>query len=358
MFNSEKELQEYCCEVLSYRGIEYSSEVEILGGIGRADIVTPDAVIELKKTLTRDSINSAVGQALAYNAALQRPKVIVMGCKPVAEGTLEAALTTIQLQTQSHPNLYIVFWEDQSFWHLPQPEPQYQDPSRYSYSPSYNYDFPWGLVVTAIVVAVVGAAGISLLVSSGNTKSRDGEDRKVTKTEVEHYAQIGRLASGNGIQKNQDKIAQHYHQIANVTQITCVKNFAQEMKASAEQSTLFKNNRDIFDKYMTGGCEPLKVLEDRTGYRPVNTETQASKENSQLVRQQVPPRQPKLKNEATVHTTRPGKNAANLRLSPNGAIVGTPIMNGTRVQVLEQVDGWTKVQINGRTGWVFSESLK
>lgn len=364
MFNTEKELQEYCYEVLKYRGIDYQAEVSVSERDGRADIVTADAVIELKKILTRESIHSAVGQALSYNATLQREKVIIMGCKPATDEALNSALVAIRLHTKAHPNLlYIKFWEDSEFWHLPQPEPQYREPVQYLSPRYYSDDFSgWGCVaIVGIAAIVLGGLAIGLGMNSGSTKSREGEDRKVTQAEVQHYAQIGRLSSGNGIEKNQDAIAQQYHQIANVTQVTCLKNFAQNMEAAAESSKLSQDGWNIFNRYMTGGCEPLKVLENLSGYRQQPVEAQVTQEKS-LPLALNKPRQAPLKQvpnggEAIVRSTRFNTNAAYIHLAPSfeSAYSGKPLLNETRVKVLERRGKWTKVRARDCTGWVWSE---
>lgn len=48
-------------------------------GVGIADIVTDDAVIEVKLWLTRSALFSAVGQVTVYAAALSKPRRVVFG---------------------------------------------------------------------------------------------------------------------------------------------------------------------------------------------------------------------------------------------------------------------------------------
>jgi|GEM_PF-1391685 len=353
MFNSERELQDYCCNVLDYKGIPYRSEVVVSESDGRADIVTDDAVIELKKTLTRDSINSAVGQALSYNATLQREKVIILGCKPNTLEALNSAETAIRLHTNAHPILSIQFWEDSEFWHLPVPQTQHQT----AYSSHYDYDSspsPGWLIGGALAFTAIAVAGW-LGLNHAQTQSREGEDRKVTQTEVQHYAQIGRLAR-NSLEKNQDEIAQEYHKIANVTQVTCLKNFAQEMERLAKEGKLLQDNWDIFNRYVTGRCAPLEVLTDLSGYRIASPSMRTAIREVQGMTQ---PARVDTPDEIAVESRDPSRGTVSLRSEPNGnsSAVGKPIVNGSQVKVLERRGEWMKVRVDNRTGWIWAKQI-
>lgn len=91
-FNSEKDLQDYCLQILRSKGITARSEVWC-GGL-RADIVIDRAVIELKKTLTRDSIFQAVGQGKIYQSRLKKDELWIVGQMPKDLESFKSALHT------------------------------------------------------------------------------------------------------------------------------------------------------------------------------------------------------------------------------------------------------------------------
>ncbi|NJL19757.1 MAG: hypothetical protein HC895_01365 [Leptolyngbyaceae cyanobacterium SM1_3_5] len=91
-FSTEAELQEYCLTVLRSKGINARSEVWC-GGL-RADIVIDRAVIELKKTLTRDSIFQAVGQGKIYQSRLKKKELWIVGQVPKDSDSFKSALHT------------------------------------------------------------------------------------------------------------------------------------------------------------------------------------------------------------------------------------------------------------------------
>ncbi|NJL22990.1 MAG: hypothetical protein HC895_22675 [Leptolyngbyaceae cyanobacterium SM1_3_5] len=91
-FNSEKELQDYCLQVLRSKGMQPKEEVWCNGL--RADIVIDRAVIELKKTLTRDNIFQAVGQGERYQKRLRKEELWIVGQLPKDSESARSALHT------------------------------------------------------------------------------------------------------------------------------------------------------------------------------------------------------------------------------------------------------------------------
>jgi hypothetical protein len=114
-FQSEADLQEHCLTVLRSKNIRASSEVWV-GGI-RADIVTPDAVIELKKVLDRDSLYQALGQAHAYNASLHRSQIWLVGQSP-ADPFTRAQAEKIAREIERNDRVRVSFVDQDEFWQL------------------------------------------------------------------------------------------------------------------------------------------------------------------------------------------------------------------------------------------------
>jgi hypothetical protein len=85
----EKELEAMYAAVLESRGEVVRRQVRTAAGI--ADIVTDDAVIEVKLNLTRAALFSAVGQVTVYAAELGRPRRVVFGYRvPGTEKLIDA----------------------------------------------------------------------------------------------------------------------------------------------------------------------------------------------------------------------------------------------------------------------------
>ncbi|MCY7273128.1 MAG: hypothetical protein LH702_05120, partial [Phormidesmis sp. CAN_BIN44] len=107
-------------------------------------------------------------------------------------------------------------------------------------------------------------------------KSNPGDDRKISPGEVYQYKQLNNiLTQGTVNAASYSAIASHYRQIANGTQVTCIKSYALEMEAAAVKAKgngssegnnqFFQSDWDIYQKYVTGGCEALKALESLSG---------------------------------------------------------------------------------------------
>lgn len=111
-FVTESDLQDYCLAVLKSKGIAAESEVWV--GKLRADIVTADAVYELKKVLDRASIYQALGQATAYNKTLKRKYIRIVGQAPNNPTELQQAMTIAE--EVSTDQIKVSFIEYDSFW--------------------------------------------------------------------------------------------------------------------------------------------------------------------------------------------------------------------------------------------------
>lgn len=112
-FSTEKALQDYCLQILQRKGIPAQAEVWTKSGI-RADLVTDDAVIEIKKVLTREAIWQASGQAQAYQRDLQRPLVWIVGQLPTDRAAQATARTIAQVVAQD--GCRVSFIEEDPFW--------------------------------------------------------------------------------------------------------------------------------------------------------------------------------------------------------------------------------------------------
>lgn len=86
----ESEIEAAYADQLARQGEQVERQVRI-GGVGIADIVTEDAVIEVKLWLTRAALFSAVGQVTTYAAVLGKERRVVFGYDAGApDGLIEA----------------------------------------------------------------------------------------------------------------------------------------------------------------------------------------------------------------------------------------------------------------------------
>lgn len=117
-FIREKDLQAHVKRVLQANGIPVQEEVT--NGAVRADLVTPNAVIECKLTLTRESIYNALGQATVYQRNLGKPIVWLVGQLPIDYQQRAQALR-IANEVRSE-NIYVSFIELDAYWHSAPPQ--------------------------------------------------------------------------------------------------------------------------------------------------------------------------------------------------------------------------------------------
>lgn len=75
---------------LKQQGVSVKREVACGNGI-RADLVTPDMVIEVKKCLNRGNIYQAHGQGATYQKLLNKPKLLIIGLAPASEAKYQEA---------------------------------------------------------------------------------------------------------------------------------------------------------------------------------------------------------------------------------------------------------------------------
>lgn len=120
-FNSEKELQDYCLQVLRSKGIQPKEEVWC-GGL-RADIVIDRAVIELKKTLTRDAIFQAVGQGERYQKRLKKDELWIVGQMPKDYESARSALHTARELAKE--GIRVSFVDRDAYWQAIEPDDIY-----------------------------------------------------------------------------------------------------------------------------------------------------------------------------------------------------------------------------------------
>lgn len=111
-FSSEKDLQDYCLQILKSKGIQARSEVWC-GGL-RADIVIDRAVIELKKTLTRDNIFQAVGQGERYQKRLRKDELWIVGQMPKDYESAKSALHTARELAKE--GIRVSFIDRDAYW--------------------------------------------------------------------------------------------------------------------------------------------------------------------------------------------------------------------------------------------------
>lgn len=86
----EEDIRQYIEARLQQKGIKTQREVACGNGI-RADLVTSDMVIEVKRRLNRGAIYQAYGQGVAYQKLLKKPKLLIIGLAPASESKYQEA---------------------------------------------------------------------------------------------------------------------------------------------------------------------------------------------------------------------------------------------------------------------------
>lgn len=163
-FNTERELQDYCLQVLRSKGIQPKEEVWCEGL--RADIVIDRAVIELKKTLTRDAIFQAVGQGERYQKRLRKEELWIVGQMPKDDQSARSALHTARELAKE--GIRVSFVDRDAYWQAIEPDDIY---------PIFRPQLPrlsWGWLEQYRIVLVLGFILLSLLV--WDTKTRPTQD--------------------------------------------------------------------------------------------------------------------------------------------------------------------------------------
>jgi hypothetical protein len=112
-FDTERELQLYLIRVLRSKGI--SAREEVQNGAVRADIVTPRAVIEVKKVLDRQAIYQALGQATIYQQNLGSKEIWIVGQSPYSPTEKQQAYS-IACEAEKMPGVRVSFVDEDDFW--------------------------------------------------------------------------------------------------------------------------------------------------------------------------------------------------------------------------------------------------
>lgn len=117
----EQDIRNYVESWLKQQGIVADREVVCGNGI-RADLVTPDMVIEIKKQLNRGAIYQAYGQGVAYQKLLNKPKLLIIGLAPVSELKYQEAQRIAEnIRTDT---VQVVFIDRDPKWGLVNPSAQ------------------------------------------------------------------------------------------------------------------------------------------------------------------------------------------------------------------------------------------
>jgi hypothetical protein len=86
----EEDICNHIAAWLKRQGTGVEREVVCGNGI-RADLVTPDTVIEVKRYLNRGALYQAYGQGVAYQKQLNKPKLLIIGLAPPTEAKYQEA---------------------------------------------------------------------------------------------------------------------------------------------------------------------------------------------------------------------------------------------------------------------------
>jgi len=114
-FQQEEEIRQYIEARLKQQGVAVQREVACGNGI-RADLVTSDRVIEIKRQLNRGAIYQAYGQGVAYQKLLNKPKLLIIGLAPSSESKYQEAQRIAEnVRTES---VEVVFIDKDPDWGL------------------------------------------------------------------------------------------------------------------------------------------------------------------------------------------------------------------------------------------------
>jgi hypothetical protein len=156
-FSTEEDLETHCMKVLAANNIRAKRQVVV--GSGRADIVTDQAVIEIKKVLDRQSIQQAVGQAIIYNRILKRKEIWIVGQMPSDWKDVQSAYK-LAAEIGHDGEIVVSFVGDDEFWNEP-----ISDGSDWLNGFNFNWQFIiYGLPILVVLLGVQSA--LSPLVQS------------------------------------------------------------------------------------------------------------------------------------------------------------------------------------------------
>ncbi len=113
----EEDLRSHIENWLKQKGIATEREVACGNGV-RADLVTSDTVIEVKKQLNRGAIYQAYGQGVAYQTLLKKPKLMIIGLAPSSEARYQEAQRIAE--NVRGDNVEVVFIDKDPKWGLSQ----------------------------------------------------------------------------------------------------------------------------------------------------------------------------------------------------------------------------------------------
>ncbi|MBF2073553.1 MAG: hypothetical protein IGS50_07305 [Synechococcales cyanobacterium C42_A2020_086] len=152
-FQTERDIQDYIETRLKQRGIPVEREVVCGKSDVRADLVTPDTVIEVKKYLNRNAIYQAIGQGSTYQKYLNKPKLLVIGLAPISLSAYQQAeRLAADVQT---PRLQVVFIDRDPRWGVqPVQLPAPPQPTRAKPSPPQKTSpqVDWFLLLLAFLL--------------------------------------------------------------------------------------------------------------------------------------------------------------------------------------------------------------
>ena len=111
----EEDIRQYIEARLKQQGVAFEREVACGNGI-RADLVTADTVIEIKRRLNRGTLYQAYGQGVAYQTLLKKPKLLIIGLAPSSESKYQEAQRIAEnVRTES---VEVVFIDRDPRWGL------------------------------------------------------------------------------------------------------------------------------------------------------------------------------------------------------------------------------------------------
>ncbi len=215
---TEQNVEDYICYRFENNGTPYQRQVQCPGVDRWADIVIPDGVVEVKRTLTYDSIYHAYGQGNAYRQSLGVTNILIIGCyHPNETSRLKAERLAEYLEQD--PTVKFFFINPADVLDYIRPVPNEPSPTPYYHESSDDIPIPV-LVggVTVIIVLVFFVIGIF-------------QNNPMKQLE------LGRKA---GWKSQYVEAAQHFKKAKESSNKPCVKKYASRMQTVVSQAAKYK----------------------------------------------------------------------------------------------------------------------
>lgn len=215
---TEQDVEDYICSRFENNGTPYQRQVQCPRVDRWADIVIPDGVVEVKRTLTYDSIYHAYGQGHAYRQSLGLTNILIIGCYPVSE-TSRLKAERLAQDIQLDQTVKVFFIDTADVLDYIRPVPNEPSPAPYYYEPSDDIPIP---------VLAGGVTVIILLVFLVIGMFQNSPMKQL---------ELGRKA---GWKSQYVEAAQHFKKAKESSDKPCVKKYASRMQTVVSKAAKYK----------------------------------------------------------------------------------------------------------------------